>query len=61
MKTTITYKINKIVLENAVRECIFSGIPTIIKNVKRIIQGRVYNGGLSAIDFPENWFFETIR
>lgn len=56
MKTTITYNISKITLENAVRVCIFRGIsPTKIKNVKSIICETVRENGLAAIRFPEHW------
>ncbi len=59
MRTTINYKVDKITLENAVRDCICSGIsPTKIKNIKESIQKAVYRKGLNAIDFPEIWYVD---
>lgn len=56
MKTTITYKIDKFVIENAVRELIQNGLKINIKNIKEKIQHQVYQNGITAIYFLENWY-----
>jgi len=57
MKTTIEYKVDKVILENAVRDCIFEGIsPTRITNIKERIQKMVHSHGIRAIQFPEMWY-----
>jgi len=59
MRTTIKYNVDKVTLENAVRECIYDGIsPTKIGNIKNKIQTAVHHKGLNAINFPEIWYID---
>jgi len=59
MRVTITYKVDKITIENAVRNCIYNGIsPISIKNIKKCIKEYVTEHGMSAVKFPEHWFIE---
>ena len=58
MKTTITYNVDKLILENAVRVCINEGKSPNIKNVKASINDFVYTKGIFAIHFPECWYVE---
>jgi hypothetical protein len=60
MITKIKYEVDKITLENAVRECIYDGLsPTKIGNIKNKIQTAVYHKGLNAINFPEIWYVDN--
>jgi hypothetical protein len=56
MRTIINYKVDKVILENAVRRCIHKGIVPNIKNTKVIINNVVLENGLSALKFPEHWY-----
>jgi hypothetical protein len=55
MKVTINFKIDRELLEVAIRSLIFNKIRMCEKNIREAIKSQVETKGRSCIDFPENW------
>lgn len=55
MKVTINFKIDRELLDVAIRSLIFNNTRICEKNIKDVIKKQVESKGSSCIHFPENW------
>jgi hypothetical protein len=55
MKITLSFTVDKDLLEIAIKSCIYEGIKPNVKNVKLAIQSTIRQKGLDAVSFPELW------
>lgn len=55
MKITLSFTVDKDLLEIAIKSCFYEGKVPNLKNVREIIKSTIRQKGMEAVTFPELW------